>query len=136
MLQFNFTCVCICNKNPLYGSPSVWTICIIYVYICVYSTGDGKTHYIKKQLIGYQPYLVIAVNESFTPLNAILKLRSLPRDASCNVFFNFTILPSLVCKHITLKQWHLVCDRSLQWQKNRWNTRNSWTHWLGSFLNY
>ena len=59
-------------------------------------SGDGKTHYIKKQLCEDQPSLIIAVNESFNPLNAILKLRSLPRRGSCNIFFNFTIVPSIV----------------------------------------
>ena len=62
----------------------------------IYSLGDGKTHYIKRQLHGNQPSLVIAVNESFSPLNAILKLRPLPRNRSCNVFFNFTIVPLIV----------------------------------------
>ena len=66
-------------------------------YINVYiPSGDGKTHYIKKQLQGAQHSLVIAVNESFSPLNAILKLRSLTRDESCSIFFNFTIVPSIV----------------------------------------
>ena len=60
--------------------------------LCKYTPiGDGKTHYIKNQLHGSQHSLVIAVNESFTLLNAILKLRSLPRDKSCKIFFNFTI---------------------------------------------
>ena len=58
--------------------------------------GDGKTHYIKKQLRGAPLSLVIAVNESFSPLNAILKLQSLTRDKSCDIFFNFTIVPSNV----------------------------------------
>ena len=58
--------------------------------------GDGKTHYIQKQLRGAPLSLVIAVNESFSPLNAILKLRSLTRDESCDIFFNFTIVPSNV----------------------------------------
>ena len=58
--------------------------------------GDGKTHYIKTQLHEAQHSLVIAVNESFCPLNAILKLRSLTRDERCDIFFNFTIVPSNV----------------------------------------
>ena len=57
-------------------------------------SGDGKTHYIRQQLD--DPHLVIAVNESFTPLNAILKLRKLPHNHTCAVFFNFTIVPSIV----------------------------------------
>ena len=59
--------------------------------------GDGKTHYIRKELD--DPCLVIAVNESFTPLSAILKLRKLPQNYSCAIFFNFTIVPSMVCKY-------------------------------------
>ena len=70
--------------------------------LCAYIPilGDGKTHYIKKQLHENRPHLVISVNESFNPLNAILKLRSLPRNKSCNVFFNFTILPTMVSTYL------------------------------------
>ena len=65
--------------------------------MCTYILlGDGKTHYIKRQLHKDQPSLVITVNESFSPLNAILKLRKLPRNKTCNIFFNFTIVPSIV----------------------------------------
>ena len=68
----------------------------MYIYITTVYTpiGDGKTHYIKQQLDESDCCLIIAVNESFTPLNAILKLRSLPRNRSCKVFFNFTIVVS------------------------------------------
>lgn len=40
-------------------------------------------------------YLKIAVNEAFTPVNAIKKLTSeLPLDTpNCAVYFNFTMLP-------------------------------------------
>jgi len=60
--------------------------------------GDGKTHYIKKQLCS--PYLIIAVNESLTVLNAISKLRNLPADKKCAIFFNFTIIPLPVSFHV------------------------------------
>ena len=75
---------------------------MLRMYICVYiySLGDGKTHYIKRQLHGNRSSLVIAVNESFSPLNAISKLRMLPRNKSCNVFFNFTIVPSIVSVYL------------------------------------
>ena len=72
-------------------------------YIPLPFLGDGKTHYINKQLQGNQPYLIISVNELFSPLNAILKLRSLPRNESCNVFFNFTILPTRVSTYLDSK---------------------------------
>lgn len=57
--------------------------------------GDGKTHYIEKALEQAPHSLKIAVNEAFTPLNAIKKLTSeLPTDvAHCAVYFNFTMLP-------------------------------------------
>ena len=70
--------------------------------------GDGKTHYIKKHL--HQPYLVIAVNESFSLLNAIVKLRSLPRNESCTIFFNFTIVPSIVSSSVIITD---CCSYSL-----------------------
>jgi hypothetical protein len=38
--------------------------------------------------------IIIAVNETFTPLKAISKLRSLPLEKKdCGIFFNFTMLP-------------------------------------------
>ena len=67
------------------------------MYVFQFSIGDGKTHYIRKQLYGSErsQTLNIAVNESFTPLNAILKLRSLPRNECCKVYFNFTVVVSI-----------------------------------------
>ena len=66
--------------------------------ILLFQIGDGKTHYIQKQL---GPHcVVITINESFTPLSAILKLRSLVQDynknLACTIFFNFTVVPSQV----------------------------------------
>ena len=56
--------------------------------------GDGKTHYIKQQLDRSLTSLTIAVNESFTPLKAISKLRTLPlNQKNCAIFFNFTMWP-------------------------------------------
>jgi hypothetical protein len=38
--------------------------------------------------------IIIDVNEAFTPLKAISKLRSLPLEKKdCGIFFNFTMLP-------------------------------------------
>ena len=66
-------------------------VCIQLVYG---HAGDGKTHYIKSQLASSQASLTIAVNEAFTPLSAIKKLRSLPLTLKdCAIFFNFTMLP-------------------------------------------
>ena len=55
--------------------------------------GNGKTHYIKKQLNKCSEHITIAINEAFTPLSAIIKLRSLPlHKENVGLFFNFTIL--------------------------------------------
>ena len=55
--------------------------------------GDGKTHYIRQQLAQSPAHLTIAVNEAFTPLNAINRLNTLPHNTSnCAVYFNFTLL--------------------------------------------
>ena len=59
--------------------------------------GNGKTHYILKHLSQSPGPLTIAVNEAFTPLLAIKKLKSLPLVKDCAIFFNFTILPYQVC---------------------------------------
>ena len=56
--------------------------------------GDGKTHYIKRQLQQCPSSCTISVNEAFAPLGAIKKLRCLPSDKpGCAIFFNFTLLP-------------------------------------------
>jgi hypothetical protein len=56
--------------------------------------GDGKTHHIKEQLCSSSNSVTIAVNEAFTSLRAIQKLRTLPlTQKGCNVFLNFTMLP-------------------------------------------
>ena len=60
-----------------------------------YMAGDGKTHYIKGQLSRSPLCCIIAVNEAFTPLSAIRKLRHLPSEQpDCAIFFNFTLLLS------------------------------------------
>lgn len=63
--------------------------------ICdIYCTGNGKTHYIRKQLASCSEHVTIAVNEVFSPLSAIIKLRSLSLyKENVGLFFNFTILP-------------------------------------------
>ena len=58
------------------------------------SAGNGKTHYIKRQLTNCAEHITIAVNEAFSPLSAIEKLRSLSlHRKNIGLFFNFTILP-------------------------------------------
>ena len=77
------------------------------MYIFVY-IGDGKTHYVNKQLSNFQHYLIIAVNESFTPFNAIKRLRQLPSNTSCGIFFNFTIAISTVSGIDTVVSYVLI----------------------------
>ena len=58
------------------------------------TSGDGKTHYIQQQLACSPASLTVSVNEAFTPLKAISKLRTLPlNQKNCAIFFNFTMLP-------------------------------------------
>ena len=65
--------------------------------------GDGKTHYIKSQLRNTDNSVTIAVNEAFTPVKAITKLRSLPLEKEeCGIFFNFTMLHPGVCLFVAV----------------------------------
>ena len=57
-------------------------------------TGNGKTHYIKKELTKCTEHVTIAINEAFSPSNAIIKLRSISTSKeNVGIFFNFTIPP-------------------------------------------
>ena len=84
--------------------------------------GNGKTHYIHSKMkhIPESHQVTVAVNEAFTSVNAIERLRTLPRDASnCAIFFNFTILPpavgclfpkfckpKVICSNTSLLGWY------------------------------
>ena len=70
-------------------------LCLFYkCFTCPHVAGDGKTHYIKRQLEQCPSSCTISVNEAFSPLGAIKKLRQLPSDKpECAIFFNFTLLP-------------------------------------------
>ena len=64
-----------------------------------YCLGTGKTHYIRDKLknVPETHQVTIAINEAFTSVSAIERLRTLPRDArDCTIFFNFTVLPPMV----------------------------------------
>ena len=57
-------------------------------------TGIGKTHYIRQQLKSCEEVLTIAINEVFSPVQVIKKLRSLSWcKRNIGLFFNFTIVP-------------------------------------------
>ena len=67
---------------------------VLYTLTHLHDSGDGKTYYIKEQLQNSSTSLTIAVNEAFTPLNVIKKLKKLhPSERDCAIFLNFTMLP-------------------------------------------
>ena len=65
--------------------------------------------------------VTIAINEAFTTLSAIERLRTLPRDArNCAIFFNFTIFPPMVsvssnccskCTKVTFSAYRMALMR-------------------------
>ena len=72
--------------------------CFQIVYFSIHENlfrlGDGKTHYIKEQMKESSHTVIIAVNEAFTSLGVIQKLRKLPLShRDCSAFLNFTLLP-------------------------------------------
>ena len=83
-----------CSLNVLHISKIHGKLRSYLPAVCTHFSGDGKTHYIKEQLQLSTHSLTIAVNEAFTPLNAIKKLRQLqPSQRDCAIFLNFTMLP-------------------------------------------
>ena len=72
----------------------------MYMYYSILILGDGKTFYIKKELKKFDKYsgqkkhsVTIAINEAFCVESAIKKLRELPQEKSCAIYFNFTLIP-------------------------------------------
>ena len=78
----------------LVSAPHIASIYVVK-WLTAYA-GNGKTYCIMKQLLKYKKYAVIAINEAFTPLLAINKLRALqPSAQNCCVYFNVTLLPQV-----------------------------------------
>ena len=71
------------------------------VILCSHS-GDGKTHYIRKQLNAHKQSLTVIINESFSPYNTIVQLRQLPFERSNAIYFSFTMLPPSVSSSVTM----------------------------------
>ena len=72
---------------------------LLYYLISQYCLGTGKTYHIRDKMktIPENHQVTIAINEAFTTVSAIERLRTLPRDArNCAIFFNFTIFPPMV----------------------------------------
>ena len=108
--------------------------------------GDGKTHYIKKQLVKHHK-TIIAVNEAFSVPNTISKLRMLPIEQNCAIHFNFTIIPpstvSFDCcldvrlpLHCIVKFYANFYYRASQQLMRGQNMRHLSTHCLGFSSNY
>ena len=81
-----------------------WYMRCNFIDCCTYEfLGIGKSHYIRQQLSDCNEVLTIAVNEVFSPLYAINKLRSLSlHKENVGLFFNFTIFPPKVSYMIIL----------------------------------
>lgn len=59
--------------------------------------GDGKTHFIKKEMKEANCHLTIAINEAFSLSRAIEKLKSIPFSSeNVAIHFNFMLLPTKV----------------------------------------
>jgi len=86
--------------TSLWNCRSVYLICNSYISSaclkCVdfLTTGVGKSHYIRQQLVKSSHSVTIAVNEGFDPLKAIQRLHILPKhQGNCAIYFNFNIIP-------------------------------------------
>ena len=65
-------------------------MCFKYLYTLI---GGGKTYFIKDKLAASSASVVIAINEAYTTLAAIKKLRCLPYKPDCAIHINFLIPP-------------------------------------------
>ena len=69
--------------------------------------------------------VTIAINEAFTSVSAIERLRTLPRDAkNCAIFFNFTIFPpmvSFISKLISATELYMFCLYRMKLMQERKN---------------
>ena len=70
-----------------------YKVMCISVIICMslFTTGNGKTHYIRSQLTNNS--VTVAVNETFSVANVIEKLNTLSDESHFSLFFNFTLFP-------------------------------------------
>ena len=79
----------------------------------MFISGDGKSHYIRNKLQMCSFQVAIPVNESFSPLSVITRLRLLPLNTEASesevygIFFNFTICYPNVSSMCELVNW--VC---------------------------
>ena len=78
-------------------------------------SGDGKTHYIWKQLNAHKQSLTVVINDSFSPYNTIVQLRQLPLERNNVIYFSFTMLPpsvsDSVAMHVLLRTRLKYCLR-------------------------
>jgi len=86
--------------TSLWNCRSVYLICnsisLVHVLsvLTFLTTGVGKSHYIRQQLVKSSHSVTIAFNEGFEPLKAIQRLHILPKhQENCAIYFNFNIIP-------------------------------------------
>ncbi len=106
--QEDWSCIELVYGMP--GNLSTRPLSYLVFIICQYCVGNGKTHYIRDKLkaIPENHRVTISINEAFTSVSAIERLRTLPRDArNCAIFFNFTVLPPMVSTFSKL----IFCNR-------------------------
>ena len=73
-----------------------WSVIAYSVPVCS-TSGDGKTHYIRKKMKSSRgQQLTVAINESFSAVSVIQQLRSLPVASNNVLYFSFTLLPPSV----------------------------------------
>ena len=84
----------------VYGIAGEFSLSVIFLpsacFNCapLLTSGVGKSHYIRQQLMRSSRSVTIAVNEGFEPLKTIQRLHSLPKHQRyCAIYFNFNLIP-------------------------------------------
>ena len=103
-------------------------------HVHVLTTGVGKSHYIRQQLMRSSRSVTIAVNEGFEPLKTIQRLHSLPKhQRSCAIYFNFNLVPPIgvsmqhYCNYLVIFfYWFCTLCRILFIKKTRRAMTLSW----------
>ena len=80
-----------------------------YNYNAQFITGDGKTHYVRKELRKerHKERIVIPVNECFDPVEIIKILRGTQMQRYVALFLNFTLPRTEVCQDTVYMHTHI-----------------------------
>ena len=75
--------------------------CIVKCETMLFYAGDGKTHFVQKQMMNLEMLSTVTIDESFTALEAICVLRKLyecgQHKKNVGIFFNITLFELKVC---------------------------------------